>query len=112
MAGGMDPWDRCQLLKPILVGYWPARLETLPSIEMLVVVTMHSTTLEETFKRFWEMEDYNLQQPVLSLEEKKVMVYFQENYSRDETGRFIVPLPIKTDTLPLGESRCLAVKKI
>ena len=29
-----------------------------------------STVSEETFERFWEMEDYNLQQPVLSLEEK------------------------------------------
>ena len=57
------------------------------------------------------MEDYNLQQPVLSLEEKKVVEYFRENHSRDESGRFIVPLPLKTDATPLGESRSLAVKR-
>ena len=71
----------------------------------------HSTMLEETFKRFWEMEDYNLQQPVLSLEEKEVIKHFQENYSRDEAGRFIVPLPMKTGAIPLGESKSLAVKR-
>ena len=71
----------------------------------------HSTTLDDTLKRFWEMEEYDLRQPVLSLEERAVIKYFRENYCRDEHGRCIVPLPIRMEVTPRGESRLLAVKR-
>lgn len=71
----------------------------------------HSTTLEEMLRRFWETEDYGLQQPVLSLEERAVVEHFKEKHSRDESGRFIVPLPIRSNVTPLGESRSVAVKR-
>ena len=63
----------------------------------------HSTTLEETLRTFWETEDYNMQQPVLSLEEKAVVEHFKKTHSRDASGRFIVPLPMKSNATPLGE---------
>ena len=50
---------------------------------------------EGTLRRFWEIEDYNMTKPVLSLEEKSVVQHFELSYSRDEHGRFIVPLPRK-----------------
>ena len=72
----------------------------------------HSTvTLDEMLRRFWETEDYGLQQPVLSLEERAVVEHFEENHRRDESGRFIVPLPIRSNAIPLGESRSAAVKR-
>ena len=36
----------------------------------------------ETLRLFWETEDYSLQQPVLSIEEKAVIEHFKENHSR------------------------------
>ena len=39
------------------------------------------------------------------------MEHFQENHYRDEQGRFIVPLPIKPQTSPLGESRSSAFRR-
>ena len=49
----------------------------------------------DSLKRFWEMEDYNLNRSVLSLEEKSVVKHFDTSHSIDNSGRFIVPLPRK-----------------
>ena len=59
----------------------------------------YSTTLEEKLRLFWETEDYNLQQPVLSLEERTAVEHFEKTHSKDESGWFIVPLP--------SEAHCL-----
>ena len=48
---------------------------------------------EDTLRRFWEIEDSNMKEPVLSLEEKSVVQHFESSYSRDEHSRFIVPFP-------------------
>ena len=69
------------------------------------------TSPDDLLRRFWEVEDYNLQQPLLSTEEQTVATHFERNHSRDKTGRFIVPLPMKKDMTLLGESRSLAVKR-
>ena len=66
---------------------------------------------DELLRKFWEVESCNLQQPILSAEEKMVMEHFEAKSRKHETGRFIVPLPIKPNAAPLGESRFLAVKR-
>ena len=48
---------------------------------------------------------------VLSLDKRTVVEHFQSSHSRDHTGRYIVPLPMKMDVTPLGESRSLVVKR-
>ena len=45
----------------------------------------------------------------LSPEENRAMVHFNEHHTRDEDGRFIVPLPRKENVPPLGESRTQAI---
>ena len=57
------------------------------------------------------MEEYHLRRPVLSLEEKAVIKHFEENHSRDEHRRFIVPLPMRMKVTLLGESRVLVVRR-
>ena len=39
-----------------------------------------------------------------------VVTHFERNHSKDETGRFIVPLLMKNDATLPSESRSLAVK--
>ena len=46
-----------------------------------------------------------MRQPVLSLEEKAMVEHFQSSYTRDKTGRFIVPLPRNSGVVALAESR-------
>ena len=70
-----------------------------------------TTTVDDLLKQFWEIEDHNLQQPVLSLDERTMVEHFHSSHSRDHNGRYIVPLLMKTDVTPLGESRSLAVRR-
>ena len=62
-------------------------------------------------RKFWEVEGPTLQQPIFCAEEKTVVKHFEETHTRDEVGRFVVPLPIKEDVYPLGETRALAVRR-
>ena len=65
----------------------------------------------DLLRRFWEIEDPTLQQPVLSAEEKMVVWHFKESHERDHTGRFIVPLPMKENADLPGETRSPAVRR-
>ena len=62
-------------------------------------------TLEEQIKRFWEIEEVN-PVPELTTAEQECDSHFQRTYTRDDTGRFMLRLPIKTnhDVSMLGES--------
>ena len=42
-------------------------------------------------------------------DEEAVVTHFRETHRFDSEGRFIVPLPMKPEAKPLGESRSLAV---
>ena len=66
----------------------------------------------DILRRFWEIEDHNLQQPSYSQEEKAVVRHFELNHKRDAEGRYIVPLPHKENVTPLGDSRSQALKKV
>lgn len=66
---------------------------------------------DDLLRRFWEVEESPLEGPVLSVEEKAVLQHFKSNHSRTADGRFVVPLPRKTDTKHLGESRSQAVRR-
>ena len=64
---------------------------------------------DELLKRFCEIENPYMQDPKLSINERKVIERLKENHRRVTKGRFIVPLPLKPDVTPLGESRARAV---
>ena len=67
---------------------------------------------EELLRKFWEIEDPYSQEPTLSIDEKSAVEHFERTHQRDETGRFVVPLPKRKDAVPLGDSRTLAVKRL
>ena len=66
---------------------------------------------DDLLKKFWEIESPYLQDPTLSVNERKVLQHFEENHHRDAEGRFIVPLPLNSVAQPLGESRTRAVRR-
>ena len=70
-----------------------------------------TTSVDDLLKQFLEIEDYNLQQPVFSLDKQTLVEHFHREHSRDNTGRYIVPVPMKMHVTPLGESRFLAVRR-
>ena len=56
------------------------------------------------------IEAYNLQQPVLPLNERTMVEHFHESHRRDNTRRYIVQLPMKMNVTPLGVSRSLTAR--
>ena len=60
---------------------------------------------------FWEIEESPKEYANLSTKERSVVRHFEENHSRSETSRFIVPLPRNTQSKSLGESRNQAVRR-
>ena len=66
---------------------------------------------DELSRRFWEIENPFFQEPMLSIDEKMVVEHFKATHYRDEKGRFVVPLPMKSDAVPLGESRTISVQR-
>ena len=68
-------------------------------------------TGDELIQRFWETEESPSSEPMLTIEEKKVIEHFQTQHTRLPDGRFVVPLLRKTNTHSLGESRSQAVRR-
>ncbi len=71
------------------------------------VVSNHVAVLstDDLLRRFWETEELQSSSHSinrsLSLDEKLVVEQFRKDHRRDDSGRFIVPLPRKTDTKPV-----------
>ena len=58
-----------------------------------------------------EVDNPAVQQLIFSAEEKTVVQHFKETHTRNDFGRFVVPLLIKEGADPLGETRALAVRR-
>ena len=71
------------------------------------VVTYHTSVLtgDDLLRKFWELEENPTDKPVLSPEERAAVKHFKDQHRRDVSGRFVVPLPKRSDAKPLGESR-------
>lgn len=71
----------------------------------VLTATAHCASLENTFRRFWEIEESPFSESTLSLEERTVICHFHNNHRHDLDGRFIVALPRKPNAASIGESR-------
>ncbi|GFS81732.1 uncharacterized protein TNCV_2706741 [Trichonephila clavipes] len=64
-------------------------------------------------KRFWEIENCpDFEIPTMSREEKLCEEHFTNTYNRDETGRFIVKMPLSKDPSCLGDSKQMALRRL
>ena len=77
------------------------------------IVAHHISLLsgDDLLRKFWEIEEKPMTDAVLSSEERTVLQHFKSQHSRTDTGRFIVPLPKKSNLGVLGESRSQAVRR-
>ena len=74
----------------------------------------HHTTIgggDDLLHKFWEIEEQPSEYSSLSPEERSIAEQFWKHHSRTSDGRFIVPLPKKPQTKPLGESHLQAVRR-
>ncbi|GBM33740.1 hypothetical protein AVEN_75812-1 [Araneus ventricosus] len=70
-----------------------------------------NSELEKTLKEFWEIENIERESEISVTKEAEICEeHFLKNYSRTETGKFMVKMPFKEDPSCLGESRKKAEK--
>lgn len=69
--------------------------------------------IQQTIEKFWLLEDLNNDEPILSNEEEFCELHFQKTHKRDNSGRYVVQMPIKEEELgSLGNSRILAERRL
>jgi len=75
-------------------------------------VTSHITTfnIDEELKKFWELEELS-SPPLLSDEEIQCESHFDSTHFRTDAGRFVTCLPMKVNSIPLGYSKQMAMKR-
>ncbi|XP_050300129.1 uncharacterized protein LOC126738734 [Anthonomus grandis grandis] len=68
-------------------------------------------SIEDMLQRFWEVEEVQVEKKLLSGEEQQCEGIFSKTTSRNESGRFIVHIPLKDSPECLGDSRHQAVRR-
>ncbi|XP_065078903.1 uncharacterized protein LOC135701886 [Ochlerotatus camptorhynchus] len=66
--------------------------------------------LAEKLEKFWSVEEVTESSP-FNTEEQEVEQHFLENYRRDESGRFVVQMPLRETVAELDDNRNLALKR-
>ena len=79
----------------------------------LTIAANHTTvaTGDDLLMKFWAREESAVEHANLSPEERAVVKHFEQHHTRTSDGRFVVPLPKKPHSKPIGESRSQAVRR-
>ncbi|XP_033212150.1 uncharacterized protein LOC117169753 [Belonocnema kinseyi] len=68
--------------------------------------------IESQLRQFWELEEFNLDKRVTSVDEGFCEEFFVKTLKRDNEGRFIVTIPLKRNPQCLGDSREIAKRRL
>ncbi|GBM59870.1 hypothetical protein AVEN_50455-1 [Araneus ventricosus] len=68
-------------------------------------------SIDDCLRKFWEVETINEAEKMLSEEEEFCEHHYKRTHKRNETGRYIVQIPVK-DIEKLGESKTMAIKRL
>lgn len=72
-------------------------------------VHLSTISLENEIKKFWEIEEKNVNHPNWSTEENLCEQFYVNTTIRGRDGRYTVRLPFKTNNKKLGRSRHIAI---
>ncbi|XP_017463103.1 PREDICTED: uncharacterized protein LOC108356507 [Rhagoletis zephyria] len=70
----------------------------------VVVTEQQDEKLNSLVERFWEMEQLSTKSTFLTDEEAECERIFRESVRRDDSGKFVVKIPFKSDVDKLGDS--------
>lgn len=73
--------------------------------------TNESSSLNTQLRKFWEFECLPESKKPRSKEEDAAEQLFVSTHYRNEIGRYVVKMPIKPESLPLGDSRNIALRQ-
>lgn len=100
-------WQKTQLGWLVYGG----RLEFPIERELCVnMIEEEDERLESMLQRLWESDDIPKERMRTSEEERAERV-FKDNVSRDETGRYVVKIPLRDQVKRLGSSRAAAYRR-
>lgn len=76
------------------------------------IVTTDINTIDDTLKKFWQLENFASDQQIMSIENQQVEAHFAKTVSRNKEGRFVVSIPFKHKELnKLGSSKQIATNR-
>lgn len=85
-----------------------------PQCHHSVIVSMHAQTDDnELLRKFWEIESSVPERKILTSDEQRCEEIYTQTTVRDDSGRYVVNLPFRTDnpTCQHGRSRDLAIRR-
>ncbi|XP_054287840.1 uncharacterized protein LOC129003568 [Macrosteles quadrilineatus] len=68
-------------------------------------------SVDKSIKRFWETESVNTKKPI-NPEDIETENHFQTTHFRDETNRYVVSLPVRSDNISLPNTREIAKHRL
>ncbi|XP_077282820.1 uncharacterized protein LOC143908865 [Temnothorax americanus] len=88
-----------------------------PSKQALKIQACHATItnlqIHEELARFWQQEDISNRTANYTIEEAICKKHFADNVSQNQSGRYIVKLPVKEHVMAkIGQSRDIAMKRL
>lgn len=102
----------------VILGKFNVKENCVSDLPVLNILRLNSNkneneALEKALTRFWEIEDANKSAniEIFSSEGKAVEDSFVKTIYREESGRYVVTIPIKSDCTGLGDSRHIARKQ-
>ncbi|XP_055715157.1 uncharacterized protein LOC129809373 [Phlebotomus papatasi] len=100
------------LLKETVFGYVVlGEHEPVPPPEEHDSVCLSTTALNETLRRFWEIESLPADEDITD-DQLAAEHHFQTTHTRNSEGRFVVQLPFRENPNALGDSRSLAIRQL
>lgn len=77
--------------------------------------TVHSFVVsshDEQLQKFWQLEEVQDNKRLFTKEEERAEEIFLSTHTRDNSGRYVVKLPFKSEFIPLGKSRDIAMARL
>lgn len=91
-------------LQRTVFGYIVSGMYAAPRTNPSICIVSTGENLDGMLQRFWDLERIN-ESPMLTPDEQRCEDHFRRTVSRDQTGRYVVRLPLREDRLPfLGDS--------
>lgn len=81
------------------------------NVQTNIISLQTSINIDESIRKLWEIEEIN-KEPPLTDEEKFCEEHYEENVQRDDSGRYVVKLPFRSETSDLGESSHAAIVRL
>ncbi|KAK9738624.1 putative peptidase (DUF1758) [Popillia japonica] len=99
------------ILQETLFGWIVAGSIQVQNQKQVTSLLCNEQELQDQLRMFWEIEEPSVQKIKYSPEEEECLKYFNETTTRDETGQFVVKMPLKDNIEQLGDTYDVALRK-